>query len=161
MLMGGSAGSKSNRSLVDWMAREGMADDFLLSIDWQLFNALTASQEFFDQVETTIERFFLKHSKQELHEEARKRDILLQALATPAEIVRSPQLAAREFWTGVYHEDLGTTIACPGSFFKASQVPQKPAIRAPHTGEHNREVYQTWLGISDKELAELADKGII
>ena len=161
MAMGGAVGRDSNRALVEWMAEKGMADDFVQSIDWEHFDALTASQEFHEKVETVVGRFFMAHSKKELHEEAQKRGILLQALNTPGEILKSPQLAARKFWVQIPHEELATSVTYPGSFLQISQIPWKPRARPPLVGEHNREIYHRELGISEEELEKLAGKGII
>jgi crotonobetainyl-CoA:carnitine CoA-transferase CaiB-like acyl-CoA transferase len=82
------------------------------------------------------------------------------AVLTNAELLSDPHLAAREFFVTVDHPDTGPH-AYVGFPFKLSQTP--PTVRGPgpSLGQHNYEILQHLLGLSDSEVADLAAAGII
>jgi crotonobetainyl-CoA:carnitine CoA-transferase CaiB-like acyl-CoA transferase len=100
-------------------------------------------------------------TKAEIYAEALKRRILLAPVATVADITASEQLAARNFFVPIAHEDLGATIAYPGPFAKLSETPLTVASRAPHIGEHTSEVYSGLLDYSKERLLALRAVGAI
>ena len=100
-------------------------------------------------------------TKAEIYAGALERRILLAPVATVADITASEQLAARNFFVPVEHEDLGATIPYPGPFAKLSRTPLSIAGRAPHIGEHNTEMYTGLLGYSRQQLARLRAVGAI
>ena len=161
MPLGGMVGSRANRALVKWMEEEGMANDFLRSIDWDTFSTPTLTREFNRQFEEVVGGFFKTHTRKELHEGAQQRGIFLQFVATPEDVVGSEQLAARDFWVDVPHPELDEVIRYPGIFAKASESPLQLGSRAPLIGEHNIDIYQDELGLSPEELEDLKRKGII
>ena len=138
-----------------------MADDYLKTFDWENFDPRTAPQEVIDRLDEPANRFFLAHTKAELLEGAVKRHVMLFPLNTAADILDSPQLASRGFFTELEHPELGTTIPYPGAFGKFSEVSPGVSHRAPLIGEHNREVYEQELGLSREELLTLKQAGVI
>lgn len=161
VVMAGVTGAKTNQALVRWMEEEDMADDYLRSIDWDSFDMATASQGFHDQVEARLGRFFLKHTRNELTDGALKRRIMLYPVATVGDLLINPQLVVRNYWTPVAHPELGTTITYPGPFIKSSPTPCVAGQRAPLVGEHNEEIYNKELGLSQQEMVELRRRGVI
>jgi len=157
----GAQGNRRSRPLVEWMEEEGFADDYLKSIDWDTLNLREAGQEAVDRMAEPTARFFMAHTKAELFEGAVKRRILLYPVSTVKDIVESPQLAARGFWTEVEHPELGTTITYPRPFANIIGAPLKIARRAPLIGEHNREIYEQELGMDRQELVALKQAGVI
>ena len=141
----GVAGMRGNVPLVEWMDEEGMADAFLKGFDWSTLEYQTATQETLDRLEEPVGKFFLSHTKAELMEGAFKRNAMLYPISTVADILDSVQLAAREFWVGVEHPELGVTITYPGAFTRSTEAPPGISCRAPLIGEHNREVYKKEL----------------
>ena len=159
-MIGGAAGVGTSRGLVKWMDEEGMADDFLKSIDWDNLDLARATQEFFDQVNERFGKFFMTHTSAELYEGAKERRIMLYPVTNSKDMVENPQLAARGFWEEVEHPELNATITYPGAFLKATETPLSIRCRAPLVGEHNEEVYSE-LGISGEELLALKQGNII
>ena len=151
-----ATGAKTNRAMVEWMAEEGMADDWLRGIDWDAFDMAAASQEFHQRLEERVGRFFLAHTAEELYEEAMKRRVMLYPVASIPDIARNPQLQARGFWgeMGPGH------LTAPGPFIQASLAPLRRGGRAPRLGEHNREIYGR-LGLGPRDLAGLKREGVI
>ncbi|MBA7689091.1 Succinyl-CoA:(R)-benzylsuccinate CoA-transferase subunit BbsE [subsurface metagenome] len=158
--MGGAAGARGNRALMEWMDKEGMADDFLRNVDWKNLDMAKITQEFLDQLIERFSRFFMTHTSAELYEEAKERRIMLYPVNSSKDIAENPQLAARGFWEEVEHPELSATITYPGAFIKATQTPLSIRRRAPLIGEHNEEVYGE-LGISKKGLLTLKQGNII
>jgi benzylsuccinate CoA-transferase BbsE subunit len=157
---GGGMSLRTNVPMVKWMESEGMADDFLKEYDWSKFGFNTTREEI-ERIEAPTARFFLEHTKAELFEGALKFGVQLYPVSTPADMLESRQLEARNFWQEVEHPELGTSITYPGAFVNASEAPPRISRRAPLIGEHNQEIYEEELGISKKELLILKQSGVI
>ncbi|MFC2038295.1 CaiB/BaiF CoA transferase family protein [Chloroflexota bacterium] len=157
---GGPMSLRTNVPLVEWMDKAGWGDDFMKSFDWSKFGGET-SQEDLDRIEAPTAKFFLAHTKKELFDGALENGVQLYPVSTPEDMLKSPQLAARGFWQQVEHPELGTTISYPGAFANASESPPRISRRAPHIGEHNREIYEEELNISREDLIALKQAGII
>jgi len=161
-IYGGQLGGRVNKELAMWIDSEGLADEFLKSVDWERLDMATVSQEYIDKIEKATGDFFMKHTMVELYEGALKRGINLCPVWTPRELLSSVQLEARDFWVQVKHAELGMSITYPGDFFKSSAMfPSHVGERAPLIGEHNDEIYRGELGLSASELSHLKKRGII
>ena len=145
--------------LVDWMKEEGRAGD-LGDVKWDEIDVSRITQEEYDSWEKTFVDFFQQHTKDELYQEALKRRIHLLPVYTVEDLLEDKQLAARNYWTQVEHQELGTTITYPGPFVRFSLVPSNIRRRAPLIGEHNHEVLGE-IGISPGELINLKEMDII
>ena len=82
-------------------------------------------------------------------------------VSTIADVIESPQLRARDYFREVEHPELGRSFRYPGPFVKFSESPIQYRRRPPLVGEHNREVYVDQLGMSEPEMQELQQRGII
>jgi crotonobetainyl-CoA:carnitine CoA-transferase CaiB-like acyl-CoA transferase len=141
------------------MDEEGMAGN-LKDTNWEEVDVSKITQEEYDSWEEQFISFFLKHTKEELYQEALKRGIHLLPAYAPDELVKERQLVSREYWTKVEHPELGTSITYPGPFAHLSLTPCQIRRRAPLIGEHNQEIYQE-LEISLQELVTLKEANII
>ncbi len=172
----GEAGKRRNPPLIEWMDSEGMANDFLREFDWDTFGVPPTPEEMLQEdpeermerlrarreaLEEPTGKFFLSHTMAELMDGAVKYRVTLYPMNSTAAILESGQLAARGFWAEVEHPELGATIKYPGAFTRASETPLRISRRSPLIGEHNREVYQQELGISDAELGMLKQSGVV
>jgi len=160
-VVGGAGGMRNNKAMVDWMASQGMADAFLKGIDWSTFDKTTVDQETIDRLETQVAEFLLRHDKDELYEEGGKRHIMLYPVHTPHEMLESKQLAARDFWVQIEHDELNDSITYPGAFAIGSEKLCAVGKRAPLIGEHNEEIYVRELGLSQEDLISLTERGVI
>lgn len=161
LILGGISAAKTNRALVEWMDSEGMADDYLRSMDWLKFDFATVTEEEIQRVESYVEKFFLAHTKAEIFEGAKERAMILQPLMGIPELLHYQQLEVREFWQEVEHPELGDKITYPGPVIKLSQAPVGPERRAPFIGEHNKEIYVEELGFSREDIMALEQEGVI
>jgi crotonobetainyl-CoA:carnitine CoA-transferase CaiB-like acyl-CoA transferase len=114
-----------------------------------------------DDLETTIQRFFLTMTKREIYAEGLKRRIFLAPVADVADVAADEQLKARDFWTAVPHDTLGRTLTFPGPFVKMSATPIGTTTRAPRIGEHSDEIYRALLGLAPERLTKLRAAGSI
>jgi formyl-CoA transferase len=80
-----------------------------------------------------------------------------------SEVVEDEQLAARGFWVGVDHAELGANLRYPGFLFRTTEEKCMPNVRrrAPFIGEHNAEIYIGELGLREDELNSLRREGIV
>ncbi len=105
--------------------------------------------------------FFVTKTKSELMEGAIRFRIMLYPVSTAVDLLDSPQLEARGFWTDVEHPELDDTIRYPGKWGNNSETPPTISRRAPLIGEHNEEIYAGELGISKETRQELKDAEVI
>jgi len=158
---GGDRAETRCRPLVEWMEEEGMANDFLRECDWLNLDLQEISEETVEAMAKPTQAFFMKHTKAELLEGGVERGIMMYPVSNVADLYASRQLAARDFWVDVDHPELETTLTYPGPFFKASEAPPGISCRAPLIGEHNSDIYEGELGLSQEELAHLHRTAVI
>jgi crotonobetainyl-CoA:carnitine CoA-transferase CaiB-like acyl-CoA transferase len=157
---GGVMSARTAVPLVRWMESEGMADDYMLNIDWDKFGD-SMTQEEIDRIEPVVAKFFLSHTKAELFAGALRTNTQVYPVSTPADMLVDEQLASRKFWVQVEHPELGTSITYPGSFAASNEAPPRISRRAPLIGEHNQEILGDELGISRSDLIVLKQAGVI
>jgi len=158
---GGASVLGPSLPLIRWMQEEGMSNEFLDEFDWKRPDFAAISQEEMDKIEEPTARFFMTKTKAELLEGAINKGVMLYPVATTADMLENAQLAAREFWVGVEHPELGATITYPGAFGLCSGTPPRISRRAPLIGEHNLEIFQDELGIPREKLTVLKQAGVI
>ncbi len=96
-------------TLVEWLASEDMAEN-LIDEKWQ---GRDYRLEHIDRVIEVLERWTKRHSKAELVEKAQLMRFPWAEVASPSDLLASPQLKARKFWLDV--EYLGQRYKLPGS----------------------------------------------
>lgn len=144
-------------SLVEWVKGDGKARD-LGEPQWedQMYRREHAEHLF-----EVLDEWATDYSVAELMEGAQLRRIPY-AMVRPVEaLVDDPQLNARGFFSPVPHPELGQTFRYPGGPFFFTITPWRISRRPPLLGEHNDEVYKGELGLSEAQLAELADTKVI
>ena len=77
-----------------------------------------------------------------------------------AQIMDDPHFKARDDIVEIEDPDLGRTKMV-GVVPKFSRTPGSITHGGPRLGEHNGEVYSSWLGYNEKKLQNLADEGVI
>lgn len=159
-ILGGLTGAKASRPLVKWMQDEGMADDFLLNMDWENFDMGTVTQEVLDRIADPIGKFFLSRTKRQVIDAAIERNIPICSLSSMEDLIHDKNLEERHFWIDIDHQEWGTSLPYPRQFAKMSETPSMTRFRAPLLGEHNNEIYGE-LGISDQDLDDLIAAGVI
>ena len=121
-----------------WMDSKGMAPQFMREYDWEKFDFQVLTQDEINHFYQPVAEFFEQHTKDELIEGGRKRDVYIFPVFTIKETFEFPQLEAREFWQSIEHPELGVVIPHPGAFVKFSETPLRTLHRSsPGIGEHN------------------------
>lgn len=159
---GGAIGPNSD-TVIDWLAEAGEANG-LDSPTWRAkLGAVPPALQPEERalVEDTFAAFCRKRKKEDLVAEAQKRGLGWAPVFGPREIVESKQLAAREYWVRVHHDDIGESFIYPGAPFKLSESPWKQRGRAPRIGEHNEQILGGELGMDAAELRRLKLKMVI
>jgi CoA:oxalate CoA-transferase len=87
-------------------------------------------------------------------------DVPCARIPTFDQVVNDPQLLAREMIAEVA-QSASEKVKVPGSVYKMTRTPGKPDRRAAPLGETNDQVYSELLGLSEKEIKELAAEGVI
>lgn len=162
----GSAFGHFTKRLMHWICEEGFCDEATRDQDWvayggYLFTGGTEAIADYERLKLIVERFTKSKTKAELLEGALQRSVLIAPVASIDEVVNSEQLAARAYWQSVEHPELQTTIRYPGPFVKYSETPLAYRRRPPLVGEHNSEIYQGELGLTERQLSDLQTKGVI
>jgi crotonobetainyl-CoA:carnitine CoA-transferase CaiB-like acyl-CoA transferase len=159
-IIGGRTGAKTFRELVSWMESEGMADEYLKTMDWEKLDMFNVNQDVVDQISRPIAQFFLAHTKKEIAREATRRSISVCPLSSMEDLRHDVQLETRNFWVEIGHPELNTNIAYPREFVKSSEEACATRFRAPLIGEHNQEIYGK-IGLSGGDLITLKQAGVI
>jgi crotonobetainyl-CoA:carnitine CoA-transferase CaiB-like acyl-CoA transferase len=165
--IGGALGAHSMRALTAWMAAEQMAPAGLQQMDWDTWDVVATvqagadGQQQIDAIEAAVAAFFLTHTKHELYEGCLARRVLLAPVSDMRDILQSPQLAARDYFVTLYHEDLGESLRYPGAFARLTATPLQIIRRAPRLGEHNWELYVDELGLTPADMIRLQQFGVI
>jgi CoA:oxalate CoA-transferase len=100
-----------------------------------------------------------KRTRRQAHEEAQSRGLAFGYLATAPDLLASPQLQHRRFFSEVEHPVAGDHRVMNLPFLIDGE--RLPVRRAPLLGEHNREVYGGLLGLGEDVLAGLEEAGVI
>jgi crotonobetainyl-CoA:carnitine CoA-transferase CaiB-like acyl-CoA transferase len=153
----------STKHLVEWMAKENMAPDWLKQMNWaDDYSAATLTQDKVNQVEATFADFLITKSKEELFEEgALKRHIFTAPISNVRDLKENRQLMSRDFWTEIEHHELGDSLTYCGPFIRLSETPLRFWRRAPLIGEHNSEIYITEMGMTTDTVRQMKQEGVI
>jgi crotonobetainyl-CoA:carnitine CoA-transferase CaiB-like acyl-CoA transferase len=98
--------------------------------------------------------------KEDIYHAVQARHTACGPVNTMDEVLASPQLAARGFFTQVDHPDTGP-LTYPGAPCELSRTPFLVARPAPRLGEHNEEVFCGRLGVSREDLVRLRACGAV
>ena len=153
----GKFGEHMNKPLIDWIASEGMASDYLKHIDWNKFEWDSVPKADIEHLRELIGRFFKTKTKAEIVREGQQRRIMMQPISSIKDVAEHPQLQYRRYWEELEYPEVNASIRHPGGYCKPSDTVCKNWRRAPLIGEHNPEIYRE-IGIADADLANL--KGI-
>jgi crotonobetainyl-CoA:carnitine CoA-transferase CaiB-like acyl-CoA transferase len=144
-------------TLVGWMAGENMAGD--------LEDERWLNQEYrlkhFDHIIKILKKWTKSHPAKELFHLGQLMGFPWAPVQSPEEVLKSPQLKARRFLIDVDHPESSASVRYPHVPYKSSRALGKRWKRAPLRGEDNVQVYREELGLSEKDLEELASINVI
>ncbi len=144
-------------TLVEWMAAEGMAED-LTDEKWKDEDYRKVNV---GHIMDVLERWTRTHDGGELFETAQAMRFPWAPVSGVEDVLRSPQLLARQFFSSTDHPGSGGIPAFPGAPYRFDGSAPRRTRRAPFLGEDNRRVYCDELGLSEKEIARLSRLHVI
>jgi len=124
------------------------------------FDSVPNRMENVEEIEAIVSAWTRERSVDELSEVLAEAGIPFGKVAEVADVVASPQIAAREMLVEVEHPTLGP-LTLPGIPIKLSATPGSIRKAPPLVGEDNDRVYRDIVGLDDEELARLRAKGTI
>jgi crotonobetainyl-CoA:carnitine CoA-transferase CaiB-like acyl-CoA transferase len=111
--------------------------------------ALVGSDEDIAHIEEVWENFLKNHTMQELYERSQSMGVALMPVYDASDLLNDPQLLYRNWFTSIEHPELHSTLTYPGAPYRFSKTPWRLTRRSPFIGEHNREIFNEELGISE------------
>jgi benzylsuccinate CoA-transferase BbsE subunit len=144
-------------TLIEWMEGEGQAED-LTNGEWKDDEF---RREHSDHVIEVMERWTRTHTRAELFELAQLMRFPWAPVDSPREVLKNPQLEARDFFVEKGYGIDGQPFQYPGCPYRFSQYHPAHVRRAPGIGEHNVRIYKNEIGLTDDELDRLSHSGVI
>ncbi len=128
--------------------------------DEELFRGRGRRTANWDAGRLFVQEWLNEQTVQDLYHKAQARRIPFAPVSTMGDLLNSEHLNARGFFVEIRHPEAG---ACkyPGPLFQMSRTPWELRRPAPTLGQHNREIFVDKLKLSDSEMAQLKDKGVI
>lgn len=113
----------------------------------------------FDTLDAYQMGWLEQHTRKELLDMFGRIRVPFQPVQTMDEVVESDHLAHRGYFVEMEHPVAGQ-VKMPGIPF---QLPRSPwqSKPAPQLGEHNQQVYCEMLGLSQRELVQLQQEGVV
>lgn len=113
-----------------------------------------------DALDTEMRSLTQDQDKETLFHTLQAAGVCATPVRKATEVLEDPQLASRNFFETLPTGNDGTQYPYPGLSFRLHQTPNQLRTGPVRLGEHNREIYQTVLGYSDKEYGRLVEAGI-
>jgi len=152
--------AKNNLSMMEYIKQDSIEIGPFETWDWAGKSWENMSREQADKLMELLGEFFMNHTKDELLKLATENRFQLGPCNNAEDILKYPQLTARDFWKDIEHPELGTTLKYPGGAVVTTQGYAGIRRRAPLIGENNEEIYQE-LGLSESEIQNLKEQKVI
>jgi crotonobetainyl-CoA:carnitine CoA-transferase CaiB-like acyl-CoA transferase len=127
---------------------------------WEVFGNRLLRAQNYDALRPLLEQEVRKWTVDELYRAANERKIPFAPASTMGDLLRSDHLRARGFFVTIDHPVAGR-YEYAGAPYKFSRTPWELRSPAPTLGQHNEEVLQGLLGLSETEIGSLRQEGII
>lgn len=101
-----------------------------------------------------------RHTRSEAMATMQAHGVPLTAVHPPSGVLTDPHFRARGYFVDVHHPEAGT-LPYTREPFRMAASPAAPIRRAPLLGEHTETVLQQRLGLSNAEITELRQQGVI
>ncbi len=147
------AGSDGWGAIADFFRREELKEERFANPNQRVLHGHELDEILLDAAKGRTMAEMFKSASEEYR-------ILFGIVQTPADLARCPQLEAREFYEEVEHPVMGR-IRVPFRLFNMSAGAPECRRPAPLLGQHNKEVYESLLGLDEEELSELSRGGVI
>jgi formyl-CoA transferase len=152
----GAATDTEWRSLLDAMGRGDIKNDpAMMNIGWRIVNN--------EQVDAVVTAWTIKQSKAEVVEALAVARVPCSPVRSTAEVMQWSQLIERGMIVELGNPSTGTAAAArgPGFPIKFSRTPAGYDTPSPLPGAHNEEVLARFANLSEVEVRQLKNDGII
>ncbi len=140
------------RALCGLAQKPGWAED-------PRFAMLAARKQNEDALDALVAQWTRERDARELTEDLQAVGVEAMAVNSLADIFSDPQLKHRNIWRRLPHAELGEfDYEAPPYNLSESPAELRPS---PLLGEHNRQVYDEILGMSEEEIENLTREGVI
>ena len=112
-----------------------------------------------DELDAIVAPWARQHGKLDIYNASQRRRNAIGYVATPDDMLSSPQLEHRRFFQQIDHPVAGGA-RYPGPPYRLTASGQTLS-RAPLLGEHNAQVYCDLLGLERPELVRLRQVGVV
>ncbi len=112
-----------------------------------------------EELEAIVAPWVRENSKLDIYNASQRRRNAIGYVATPHDMLTSPQLEHREFFQEIDHPAAGSA-RYPGPPYRLT-ASGETLSRAPLLGEHNAEIFCDLLGLERAELVRLRQLGVI
>ncbi len=113
-----------------------------------------------DELDRLVEEWTGKHMAEEVMALLQEQRVAAGVVQDASDLANDPQLRARGFFIELDHPELGKTVS-DATPIKLSDTPAKYSRAAPVQGQDNDYVYKQLLGMSEDEVAELKQQGVV
>jgi len=113
-----------------------------------------------DAARLFVQEWLQEQTVQDLYHKAQAKRIPFAPVSTMGDLLSSDHLKARGFFAEFSHPVAGT-FKYPGALFKMSRTPWEIRRPAPTLGQHNHEVFAGRLKLSEAQITQLQEKGVI
>ena len=112
-----------------------------------------------DELEAIVGAWVRQNGKLDIYNASQRRRNAIGYVATPQDMLTSPQLEHRRFFEEIDHPAAGSA-RYPGPPYRLT-ASGETLTRAPLLGEHNAQVYCDMLGLERAELVRLRQLGVV
>jgi CoA:oxalate CoA-transferase len=141
------------QNLLKAMGREDLAND-------PHFATNAARVTHMDETDALVEAWTRTLGKMEVFARTKEYRIPCAPVRTAPEVMNDPHMHARGMLARIDHPELGE-IVVPNTPLRLHGTDKIEASPSPAIGQHNAEIYGGWLGLSDADIAELKEGGVI
>ncbi len=131
-----------------------------LWVEDKKFATLLGRLENADELDRLVEEWTREHTAEEVMALLQGQGVAAGVVQDASDLANDPQLKERGFFIELDHPEMGKTIS-DATPIKLSDTPARYIRAAPVQGQDNDYVYKQLLGMSDGEIAELRQQGVI
>ncbi len=112
-----------------------------------------------DELDAIIGEWMSRHTAQEVMDTLLSAGAVVGPIYSIDQLFADPQVVHRQSLVEVDDPDFGK-VTMPNVVARFSRTPGRIAFTGPDKGQHNKEIYGGLLGLSDEELARLAESEV-
>jgi len=113
-----------------------------------------------EQLQKMVSNWLMAIPKKELWKRFRELGIASAPVLTIEEVIEDEHIKARGAFTDVAHPELGN-VKLLSPWIRFSATPTSISHAGGAVGQHNQEVYNDLLGLSEQEIKQLTDAGVL